>query len=142
MSVSKTALGLEVRKWTEALVSLLKSEGHTGVGPAFCDSEGYLVSSRAMNNEFHNQLDIVRCHSNDLIPDSVNVECYNIDRSPRRGSNSRALEEGVKETDVDFINRWRTVERNKGQRPRAKMKEYYLELRLIKKRYLQYSGKL
>ena len=55
MSVSKTALGLEVRKRTEALVSLLKSEGHTGVGPAFCDSEGYLVSSRAMNDEFHNQ---------------------------------------------------------------------------------------
>lgn len=142
MSVATTASGLKVCTWTECLVKLLIFEGHMGVGPAICDSEGYLVSSRLMNEEFHTQLKRVQDGPTQLIPESIDVESFNINRSPRRGSNTRALEEGVREPDVDLINRWRTVERNKGQRPRSKMREYYLELRLIKKRYLRYSSKL
>ena len=48
---------------------------------------------------------------------------YGIYRSFRLGSEARAMEQSVSDSDIELVNRWRTVERNKGQRPRSSMRE-------------------
>jgi endo-alpha-1,4-polygalactosaminidase (GH114 family) len=67
---------------------------------------------------------------------------YRTFRSLRRGSLTRATEEGIKGTDLDMINRWRKFESNKGGKPHMSMREHYLEIKLVMKRTLTYSKAL
>ena len=43
--INVTQPGIRIRLWLERLVALLKAEGRTNF-PAFCDEEGYMLSSR------------------------------------------------------------------------------------------------
>jgi hypothetical protein len=75
----------------------------------------------------------------DLIKLDVDIESdFGIFRSLRRGSVSRAREMRVSEPDIDLHNRWRTVE-STGNRPRPKMRDYYLEEVQLKEARLVYS---
>ena len=96
-----------------------------------------------MEKEFHVQFNRVKESSFFLISSDTQVEeVYRINRSFRRGYESRAIEQGVSDSDIELVNRWRKVERKKGQRPRSSMREYYLEIRLLRKRLLRYASKL
>ena len=79
----------------------------------------------------------------DLIPGDTQIEeVYGINRSFFQGSKSRIIEQSVSDTEIELINIWRTVEKNRGQRLRSSMKEYYLKIRLLRTRLLVYSSKL
>ena len=77
----------------------------------------------------------------ELTDSQVNVEeDFSIFRSLRKGSESRAMEVGVKDREIDLINRWRKTEgRHKQSMP---MRDYYLDMLLIKNRMLRYSKSL
>ena len=64
-------------------------------------------------------------------------EGFSIFRSMRKGSASRATEVGISARDIDLINRWRNSEKQ-GKR-NLPMRDYYLDLLLVKKRLLRYS---
>ena len=77
--------------------------------------------------------DLVLCPS-----DEIWKSC-NIGSSCRRGSQTRAREEGVPGTVIDLVNRWQKVERNNGGKPSGSMRDYYTEILLVHKRLLSYS---
>ena len=136
--------GLRFRMWMERLAWLLTKEGKEKIaGPAFCKEDGNMVRSYELDLEFHKSLKIIQLERPDLIPIETDVTImYGVFRSLRRGSLSRATEEGLKGTDLDMINRWRKFEGNRGGKPHMSMREHYLEIKLILKRILAYSKAL
>jgi hypothetical protein len=52
----------------------------------------------------------------ELIPATIDVTDHGLSRSWRRSSTSAALARGVHAKDIDFMNRWRTVESACGRR--------------------------
>jgi len=112
-------------------------------GPAYCDSKGKAMSYKEMNAEFHAVLRKVQKERPDLIPGDVEVEeVYNIYRSLRRGATSRATELGYDGAVIDMNNRWRKVQLSKGARPAFKMRELYVELKLVLPSLLRFSSNL
>lgn len=79
----------------------------------------------------------------DLIPSEVEVdEEFGMGRSLRRGSNSQAINAGLRKEVIDRNNRWRKFERSKGRNPRLEMQEHYADARLIVGALVEYSQSL
>ena len=67
----------------------------------------------------------------DLISPTVDVNDYGLSRTWRRTSTSVALARGVDAQDIDFMNRWRTVENARGRRPVFQaMRDHYGDVRI------------
>ena len=141
---NETKSGIMVRRWVERLVWLLRKEDkHGRAGPAFCNEDGTMIRSYQLNGELHQALRLVQSHRPDLIPMGMDIEgSYGTFRSFRRGSLTRATEEGVNSSELDLVNRWRRFEHSIGSRPHMSMREHYLEVKLILKRLLVYSKAL
>lgn len=139
-----SASGLKFRLWVERLVWLLIKEGkELDAGPAFCKEDGSMIRSYELDAKFHDILKVIQSERNDLIPEGIDVQAvYGTYRSCRRGSLTRATEQGVKGTDLDMVNRWRKFESSGGSKPRLSMREHYLEIKLVLKRNLAYSKAL
>jgi hypothetical protein len=69
------------------------------------------------------------------------IELYfNVYRSFRRGSGSRAIEQGLDKSVIDTVNRWKVVERAGGSKPgHSSMSQYYADVNLLKKVHLKYT---
>ena len=137
----KTNSGILIRKWVDRMVICLKNEQHTGAGPAMCNPDGSPLSSYEVDMFFKEQVVRVQSKRPDLIESSINVyDAFGIFRSMRKGSESRATEVGVRSREIDLINWWRKTEgRKKSSMP---MRDYYLDMLLIKTRYLRYTQML
>ena len=62
------------------------------------------------------------------LPAGVEVEAYyRCDRSFRRGSATTAVVHQVKRETIEFVNRWRSFDRNKGKAPGLKMLWHYAD---------------
>ena len=138
---STTASGIRNRELLEGVADVLVEEGLDSTpGPAYCDQKGKAVSYKEMNAEFHLALRKVQKERPDLIADDVDIEdVYNIYRSLRRGATSRATELGYDGAIIDMNNRWRKVQLSKGARPAFKMRELYVELKLVLPSLLRFS---
>jgi endo-alpha-1,4-polygalactosaminidase (GH114 family) len=122
---------------------LTKEGKQNNAGPAFCHSDGSMYRSYELDQEFHKSLKIVQIERPDLLPEGIDVvKMYGTFRSCRRGSLTRATEEGIEGPDLDLINRWRKWESNRGGSPHMSMREHYLEIKLVLKRMLSYSKAL
>ena len=142
LSVNITKSGFCVREWIEGWMETLMKEGKKD-GPAMCDSEGYLIESGKVNQEFQEQLAIVQSLRPDLIKPSIDVfELYNIRRSLRRGSSSVARRERVPQDIIDLVNRWSIRENSRGRSRGYSMRDYYTEIRLVMHTILPYSAAL
>jgi hypothetical protein len=65
---------------------------------------------------------------------------YNVFRSLRRGSNSRALSQGISDTCTSVINRWHLKEKAKGKMPSfTNMPQYYADINLLTENFLIYT---
>ena len=69
-------------------------------------------------------------------------ERFSVYRSLRRSSTTRAINQGVSQTDIDVINRWQTVEAAKGKKPSRAMRQHYAEVNLLKEPFLRYTGSM
>ena len=141
MSASKTASGLEPRKWLEALVGLHHQQGRDR-GPAICDDEGFVVKQSMMNTAFLSCLEAVKEDSPDLFPPDQGVSDYDVDRSLRRGSDSRAKALGISQQDIDAMNRWRLFEKARGKKPSQSMSDRYADVELLRPMFLRYTQPL
>jgi hypothetical protein len=141
---NKSKSGLNFRLWLERLVwVLIKEKKDKVAGPAFCHKDGTMLRSFELDREFHNSLRIVQLERPDLIPEEIDItKSYGTFRSLRRGSLTKATEEGIEGPDLELINRWRKFENSKGGSPHMSMREHYLEIKLVLKRMLAYSKAL
>ena len=139
MMINTTQSGIEVRKWVERVVQLFVQEDCTTVGPVMCEVDGEtMLPSHNVDIEFKDQLRKVQLSRPDLIENSVDVyKDFGIFRSMRRGSESRATEMGVDDRVIDLINRWRKMDGNK--KGSMAMRDYYLDMVLVKNCILSYS---
>ena len=107
------------------------------------NEQGRRASLKDFEGEILEQVTRVQSSFPDLILTLVNVqEEYGLTRSFRRGSNSEALNRGVSEVAIDRNNRWRKVERAGVRKAKLLTSDYYTEVLVSLKRYIQYSQAL
>ena len=66
-------------------------------------------------------------------------EKYNVFRSFRRGSDSRAIAMGVNPTDIDVVNRWSKKEAAGTSRTSHKMKHHYADVTILLPAFERYT---
>ena len=95
---------------------------------------------------FHELLDDLLDRSSELFPSDIRSpeairDKYSVFRTFRRSSDTRAIECGVRENDINVVNRWKAKEAaGTGKPTHASMAHYYSDLSLLKgpfKRYTQ-----
>jgi hypothetical protein len=142
LSVAVTDSNLEVRKWTEKLVAVLAEE-RRGLGPAFCDTNGDMLSYQWVDDRFVKEIRRIQEVNPQLIDSGLDVaEHYSIFRSIRKGSTARVTDMQVDSTTIDLHNRWRTLENRGGSKSTKSMRDYYSDLRLTINSRLAYSRAL
>ena len=124
-----THSGIRVRVWLERVVQILRREGKREC-PAFCDEDGYIMSHDQVEEVMHPIINSLQGSTGmgQALPEGVDVEAfYRCDRSFRRGSATTALVQKVKRESIEFVNRWRSFERNKGKSPSLQMLWHYAD---------------
>eukprot|EP00980_Cylindrotheca_fusiformis_P026333 scaffold15880_cov158-Cylindrotheca_fusiformis.AAC.3 len=117
-SVPVTDSGIHIQHWRDLLLAVHERAGRME-GPAFCDRDGFLLPTRRMNAYLWEALeDLYDSEAGPLFPRAIrSVEdiqvMIEVDRSPRRSSDSRATAQRVSRDDRDVINRWSDRERAK-----------------------------
>ena len=140
---SVTSSGIEIRKWLERLVILLRREGRDSkVGPAVCESDGYLMERWKINGILRESLSRIQ-RDTDLIPNDIDVMTkYSLHRSARRGMYTRAQEANVPSFIIEANMRWSKVQQKSGSLPNLPMTELYLEISQILSTKLAFSAAL
>ena len=121
--------GTRVRSWLERVVDILKDEGKRGC-PAFCDEEGFMLQSDQVEGIMHPILTALQGTSGleQALPVGIDVETfYRCERSFRRGSENTALVRKVCKGTIEFVNRWRSFEGNRGKLPGFDMLRHYAD---------------
>jgi hypothetical protein len=141
-----TDSGVDVKASLQRLMTHKASLGFTD-GPAISDSRGRSFSSKDMSASFLEILEDLFDSERHLFPPDITSkellrERYQAFRSFRRTSDSRAAEMNVSASDIDIVNRWESVERAKGKRANMSMRLHYLQIELIVKPFLRYTGRM
>ena len=115
--------------WLERLVSLLKEEGKTNL-PKLYDMDFYMLSAAAIKSVFHPIMEDIQIYRDinldESIPRGMNVrENYWWNNSFQIGVENQALDNGVKETVINFTHRWSEYEVSKGKHPGFNILEHY-----------------
>ena len=138
-----TSSGIEVKASIERLMNLKASQGFV-TGPAISDMRGRILSHRSLNDSLLEILDDLFDSHRELFPASISdretlrkrVQVY---RTLRRTSNTRAIDKKVPKSDIDVVNRWKSLERADGNRPHRPMRQHYAELELLFGPFLRYT---
>jgi len=139
-----TSSGIQVQLWLQRLVQLRTREGRKK-GPAICDAEGMQLPTRVLNALFVECLCEIFEEKPELflanIKNASDIEMwFNVFRSLRRGSNSRALSQGISDTCTSVINRWHLKEKAKGRMPSfSNMPQYYADVNMLTENFLAYT---
>ncbi|KAL7526261.1 hypothetical protein ACHAXR_001401, partial [Thalassiosira sp. AJA248-18] len=121
--------GVQARWWIEKLIEVRLSEGCIS-GPAFGNQAGKVVSSFDMNAILHHYLQIVQSEPTPFIADDDDViKHYSFDRSLRKIAEGRARAAGLESDIQKAMNRWQTIERAAGRRPKFNMQDHYSNAR-------------
>ena len=98
-----------------------------------------------MNETMHETMEELFVSRPDLFPKKIRVlediqENFDVFRSLRRGSDTRATELKVDKLDIDVVNRWRSKEAAETRKPHHKsMSSYYAELEMLLDPFLRYT---
>ena len=143
-SVPVTDSGINIAGWKTMLLKIHEKVGRVE-GPAICDSAGFLLTSAAMNEMFWEALEeLFESEHRGLFPMPIQSledirERVQIDRTPRRSSNSRATSKKVSSDDRDVVNRWSKKERAKGKNHAEKMSLWYADQELLDECFGRYT---
>lgn len=129
--------GFEPRKWLHWLIQARRSE-KIFEGPAFCDSEGFVLNQQVIHDELKAQLILVKEKDPVLFPSDLKLNDINTNRSFRKGFTSRAQDLMLSDSIIDSNNRWRAFEQARGSRPTLKLRDHYSSMRLMAKKILPY----
>jgi hypothetical protein len=128
-SANTAGSGIPVRRWLKRVLVANQQLGRCS-GPAFCDEDGVVLTSRDMNESPFDILgDLLSEHPSLFLADVMTQldikEKHNVCRSLRRGSDLQAMAMNVTECDIDVVNRWVKKEKAGANRPgQSKMKHH------------------
>ena len=107
------------------------------------NQQGNIVETSALDNVLHEYLIRMFEEGKTFPPEIKTVEDitdrFSVFRSLRRASDTRALNQGVSEADIDIVNRWKKVERGKGKKSLGSMRQHYAEFTHLVKPFLRYT---
>ena len=142
--VNETSSGISVRNWMKRL-----KLAHTLMaridGPAFVNPSTLKQSTTSeMNDLFHALLLELLEDDRDLFAVDIRtasdlLENYNVFRSFRRGSESRAVSNNVSEGDRFIVNRWRKKEKAGSSKIALSIDQLYVDISLAKDPFLRYT---
>jgi hypothetical protein len=141
-----TVSGINVKEWLMSLIQIKTEDGYTE-GPLFTDKEGMVMSTHALDDTLTELLEEIYDIKPSLFPISITSReeingNYQVFRSFRRASDTRALERNVSSSDIDIVNRWHKIEQAKGGRPSFQMKEHYAQAELLLEPFIRYTSSM
>ncbi|KAI2489750.1 hypothetical protein MHU86_24838 [Fragilaria crotonensis] len=144
ISCATTGSGIEVKLWLSRVIAVHKAKGRS-TGPAFVDPHGYQSSTADMNALFLDVLtDIYEDHPHlfgrDIVDASTLVDKYNVFRSFRRGSESRAVAMKVSEADRYVVNRWKKKEAAGTGKVSHAIDQHYVDVNMVKDSFIRYTN--
>ena len=127
---NKTQSRLEPRWWIEELIKVREEENCTH-GPTFGRSSTKASHGAEYDTLLHQFLETLQKESPELIAPTDDVRSnYGFFRSFRKTSETRARIAGLDGDTINAMNRWKTVERAQGRRPRwSTMIKHYSDAR-------------
>ena len=142
--VSVTDSGIQVKVWLVRVMAIHRALGQS-TGPMFIKAGGNSQSTTSdMNVAFLECLADIFERKPELFPvDTKTVDDladkFNVFRSFRRGSESRATAMKVSETDCYVVNRWRKKEAAGASRVNHPIGQHYVDVSLVTPSFLRYT---
>lgn len=144
LSRGVTGSGIQVRLWMERVLSVHRALRRVS-GPAFVNSEGNQSTTSEMNDLFIELLVEIYDQRPELfgydIESSLDLQDkFNVFRSFRRGSESRAVAMKVSESDRYVVNRWKRKEAAGAGRVGHTIDQHYVDVALVNESFLRYTA--
>lgn len=144
ISCAITGSGIQVGLWMSRVIAVHKAKGRS-TGPAFVDINGYQSSTADMNSSFLEVLsDVYEEHPKlfglDISEVGDLADKYNVFRSFRRGSESRAVAMKVSEADRYVVNRWKKKETAGTGKVSHVIDQHYVDISMVKASFLRYTS--
>jgi len=144
--VNVTSSGIEVRKRIQIFLEE-KRRFRQVSGPAISDHRGNLISLRMLNEMLWEALKNIYAENKVLFPKKIKDESelrnfYQCFRTFRRTSDTRALEQGVKKADIEIVNKWKSDENSKSNKPSLPMHLLYAQFNIFIGPFLRYTKEM
>lgn len=141
--VNTTDSGISVISWVRRLLAIHRLKGRSD-GPAFVNEFDGQSSTAEMNDLFIELLIEIyelrrELFAVDIKSSSDISEKYNVFRSFRRGSESRAVAQKVSEADRYVVNRWRKKEVAGTGKVSHPIDQHYVDVSIVKDSFLRYT---
>lgn len=141
--VNVTSSGISVVGWVNRLLAVHRLNRRTA-GPAFVTESGVQSSTTEMNDSMIELLNEIFDDHRDLFAVDIKsssevAEKYNVFRSFRRGSESRAVGQKVPEADRYVVNRWRKKEAASTAKVSHPIDQHYVDVSIVKDSFLRYT---
>ena len=143
ISCATTGSGIRVKLWLSRVIAVHNACGRSS-GPAFVNSHGFQSTTSDMNELFLDVLtDIYEDHPKlfglDISGSGDLPEKFNVFRSFRRGSESRAVAMRVTEADRYVVNRWKKKESAGTGKVAHAIDQHYVDVTMVKESFLRYT---
>ncbi|KAI2492689.1 hypothetical protein MHU86_21874 [Fragilaria crotonensis] len=144
ISCASTGSGIRVKLWLARVIAVHKACGRS-TGPAFVISQGYQSTTSDMNDLFLDVLveiyeDDPRLFGPDIAGAGDIPDKFNVFRSFRRGSESRAVAMKVTEADRYVVNRWKRKESAGTGKVAHAIDQHYVDVNMVKESFLRYTS--
>ena len=141
--VERTDSGIAVKVWLKRILAVHALSGRR-VGPAFINEDGVQSSTGEMNDLFQELMlelfETKRSLFDIDVKSATDIqEKYNVYRSFRRGSESRAVAQKVSKSDRYIIHRWRNKETAGQNKVGHPIDQLYVDISLVKDAFLRYT---
>jgi hypothetical protein len=139
-----TGSGIQVKQWVRRMLVVHRAAGRTS-GPVFVNDHGYQLTTLEMNEAFLDMLGEIydtkpNLFEKEVIQDPSDLpDKYNVFRSFRRGSESRAVAMKVSEPDRYVVNRWKKKEAAGANKMSQSIDQHYVDITLVKEAFLRYT---
>jgi hypothetical protein len=139
-----TKSGINPYVWINRLKEIKLKQGLLD-GPAISDEKGRVLNLSSIDQSMHEILEDLFISNPQLFPSTITskedvLSNYHAFRSFRRSSDTRALNQGVKQDYIDLVNRWHQVEKALGNQPSFDMRHHYAQYELLIDPFLRYTS--
>eukprot|EP00956_Cyclotella_meneghiniana_P045397 scaffold366559_cov146-Cyclotella_meneghiniana.AAC.1 len=122
-----TRTGLPVLKWIKRMIRRLFIVEGRSKGWMFADSKGARRKMSYYDPLLIDLLDKVKTHFPGVISRATEVDDFSLWRSGRRGAITEAMNQGIPQTVIDLMGRWRVKEKARGTEPGLPMRQVYTQ---------------
>jgi len=141
--ILKTSSSIDANNWVKMLSAAHSMAGRGG-RPAITDWNGLILAIGLLDTTLHEYL-AQMFEDGIAFPQEIKTsedifERFSVFRSLRRASTTRAINQNVSSTDIDVINRWKSVEVGKGKKPNRPMRQHYTEISELTQPFLRYTS--